>query len=161
MAEKKYWKGLEELHPTPEFIELSQQEFGETLPVEMLGDGDSTNQATRRDFLKVLGFSVTAAAIAGCEMPVNRVAPYIFKPEEVIPGIATWYASSYINGSDYCSILVKTREGRPIKIEGNRDSMITKGGTSAKVQASVLSLYDTSRLTGPMTRSAKGAFEAA
>ncbi len=155
MAEKKYWKGLEELHPTPEFIELAQQEFPEELPVEVMGNHEN-NGASRRDFLKMLGFSVTAAAIAGCEMPVNKVAPYIFKPEDVTPGIATWYASTFMNGGDYCSILVKTREGRPIKVEGNNASMITRGGTSARVQASVLSLYDTNRLTGPKVRNDKG-----
>lgn len=158
MAEKKYWKGLEELDATPEFEELAQKEFPEELPVEMFGNQNESNSASRRDFLKMLGFSVTAAAIAGCEMPVNRVAPYIFKPENVTPGIATWYASTFMDGGDYCSILVKTREGRPIKVEGNTASMITKGGTSARVQASVLSLYDTARLQGPMVKNDKGNF---
>ena len=161
MAEKKYWKGLEELKATPEFVETAQKEFADELPVEMFGNQDTSNQSSRRDFLKVLGFSVTAAAIAGCEMPVNRVAPYIFKPESVTPGIPTWYASTFSSGGDYCSILVKTREGRPIKIEGNPDSMITQGGTSARVQASILSLYDTSRLTGPIKRNDKGNYAAA
>ena len=69
---------------------------------------------------------------------------------EITPGEALYYASSYINGSDYCSILVKTRDGRPIKIEGNPESAITRGGTSARVQASVLDLYDGDRFHGPM-----------
>lgn len=106
MAEKKYWKGLEELHPTPEFIELAQQEFPEELPVEVMGNHEN-NGASRRDFLKMLGFSVTAAAIAGCEMPVNKVAPYIFKPEDVTPGIATWYASTFMNGETIVPFLLK------------------------------------------------------
>ena len=71
-------------------------------------------------------------------------------PEEITPGEALYYASSYVNGSDYCSILVKTRDGRPIKIEGNPESGITRGGTSARVQASVLDLYDMSRFRGPL-----------
>jgi len=154
MAEKKYWKGLEELNQAPESAQLTQTEFGEEIPVDFFdGNGDLT-KSSRRDFLKIMGFSLTAATVAaGCEMPVRKVAPYIFKPEDVIPGIATWYASTFYNGGDYCSILVKTREGRPIKIEGNRDSKVTKGGTSARVQASVLSLYDTSRLRNPMVKS--------
>ncbi|MFN3939148.1 MAG: TAT-variant-translocated molybdopterin oxidoreductase, partial [Chitinophagales bacterium] len=161
MAEKKYWKGLEELNPTPEFIEITHKEFPEELPVEMFEEGKGIGNASRRDFLKVLGFSLTAATVAaGCEMPVKRVAPYIFKPEGVIPGIATWYASTYINGGDYCSILVKTREGRPIKIEGNKDSVITQGGTSARAQASILSLYDTSRLKAPMKKDSSGKYYA-
>ena len=157
MAEKKYWKGLEELNPAPESAQLNQPEFGEEVPVEFFDSGNDNNNASRRDFLKIMGFSLTAATIAaGCEIPVKKVAPYVFKPEDVIPGIATWYASTFYNGGDYCSILVKTREGRPIKIEGNRDSKITKGGTSARVQASVLSLYDTSRLRNPMTKGGRG-----
>ncbi|MCK5101407.1 MAG: molybdopterin oxidoreductase, partial [Cyclobacteriaceae bacterium] len=91
-----------------------------------------------------------ATLAASCEAPVNKAIPFLIKPEEVISGVANYYASSFIDGSDYCSILVKTREGRPIKIEGNELSSITKGGTNARVQASVLSLYDTERLKDPL-----------
>ncbi|MFM7526143.1 MAG: TAT-variant-translocated molybdopterin oxidoreductase, partial [Actinomycetota bacterium] len=157
MAEKKYWKGLEELKQDPEFIQLAQQEFHQEIPAEFFDEGNDKLQSSRRDFLKVMGFSLTAATIAaGCEIPVKKVAPYVFKPEDVIPGIATWYASTFYTGGDYCSILVKTREGRPIKIEGNRDSRITKGGTSARVQAAVLSLYDTARYRNPMVKGDRG-----
>ena len=115
---KKYWKGLEELNNDPEFVALREKEFPDQIPVDkFLGDGlleaTSTN---RRDFLKFLGFSVGAATLAACEAPVNKVIPYVIKPEEVTPGVANWYASTYSDGSDYCSILVKTREGRPIHI---------------------------------------------
>ncbi|MBC8047502.1 MAG: TAT-variant-translocated molybdopterin oxidoreductase [Fimbriimonadaceae bacterium] len=159
MAEKKYWKGLEEFNPSAEFVELAQQEFPEELPVDMFNDNDSKLTSNRRDFLKMMGFSLTAATIAaGCEIPVKRVAPYVFKPEDITPGIATWYASSFINGSDYCSILVKTREGRPIKIEGNKDSRVTFGATSARAQASILSLYDTARLRSAMSRTSAGEY---
>lgn len=157
MADKKYWKGLEELKQEPEFMELAQHEFNQEIPVEFFDEKNDSLQASRRDFLKVVGFSLTAATVAaGCEIPVKKVAPYVFKPEDVIPGIATWYASTYYAGGDYCSILVKTREGRPIKIEGNKDSQITKGGTSARVQAAVLSLYDTARYRNPMVKSDRG-----
>jgi molybdopterin-containing oxidoreductase family iron-sulfur binding subunit len=157
MAEKKYYKGLEELNQEPEFVQLNQLEFNEEIPVDFFDGKNDSLKSNRRDFLKMMGFSLTAATVAaGCEIPVRKVAPYVFKPEDITPGIATWYASSYINGGDYCSILVKTREGRPIKIEGNTDSKITKGGTSARVQASVLSLYDTSRLRNPMTKGERG-----
>ena len=104
----------------------------------------------RRDFLKFLGFSVAAASLAACEAPVKKTIPYLIKPEEITPGVANYYASSYHDGYDYCSILVKTREGRPIKIEGNTRSGFTKGGTNARIQASVLSLYDSARIKGPM-----------
>ena len=157
MATKKYWKGLEELNNSPEFVQNAQNEFAEQVPVEQflsnsnLVEGNGTN---RRDFLKFLGFSVTAASLAACETPVNKAIPYVVKPEEITLGVANWYASTYYDGNDYASILVKTREGRPIKIEGNELSKVTFGGTNARVQASILSLYDSSRLTGPLTNGA-------
>src|SRR5690606_19371275 len=70
-----------------------------------------------------------------------------------------YYASTYINGGDYCSVVVKTREGRPIKIEGNALSGGTGGGTSAQVAASVLSLYDNARLRGPKKANARITWE--
>jgi MoCo/4Fe-4S cofactor protein with predicted Tat translocation signal len=151
MATKKYWKGLEELNNNPEFVQKANSEFAEQVPVEKFLEGKSLeNEGTnRRDFLKFLGFSVTAASLAACETPVNKAIPYVVKPEEITPGVANWYASSYYDGNDYAAIIVKTREGRPIKIEGNELSKVTMGGTNARVQASVLSLYDSSRLSGP------------
>jgi MoCo/4Fe-4S cofactor protein with predicted Tat translocation signal len=151
MATKKYWKGLEELNNSPEFVQKANNEFAEQVPVdEFLGDSSLSSEGTnRRDFLKFLGFSVTAASLAACETPVNKAIPYVVKPEEITPGVANWYASTYFDGNDYASIIVKTREGRPIKIEGNELSKITMGGTNARIQASVLSLYDSSRAQGP------------
>ncbi len=67
----------------------------------------------------------------------------------MIPGVPNFFASTFYDGNDYCSILVKTRENRPIKIEGNDLSKITKGGTNARTQASVLNLYDDARLKNP------------
>jgi MoCo/4Fe-4S cofactor protein with predicted Tat translocation signal len=153
---KKYWKGLDELSNSPEFVKSAQNEFAENIPVEkFLGESALEDSSTsRRDFLKFLGFSVTAATLASCETPVTKAIPYVIKPEEITPGVANWYATSYYDGNDYCSILVKTREGRPIKIEGNSMCMITKGGTNARVQASVLSLYDTARIKGPYAKKA-------
>ena len=156
MATKKYWKGLEELNNSPEFVQNANNEFAEQIPVEkFLGDENLTenNGTNRRDFLKFLGFSVTAASLAACETPVNKAIPYVVKPEEITPGVANWYASTFHDGYDYAAIIVKTREGRPIKIEGNDLSKVTMGGTSARIQASILSLYDSSRLTGPVSKS--------
>ena len=152
MATKKYWKGLEELKNSPEFVKNANNEFAEQVSVEaFLGDNNlAVNTGTdRRDFLKFLGFSLVAASLAACETPVNTAIPYVVKPEEITPGVANWYASTYFDGRDYASILVKTREGRPIKISGNPISKVTNGGTNARIQASVLSLYDSSRLQGP------------
>ncbi|MFB6306266.1 MAG: TAT-variant-translocated molybdopterin oxidoreductase, partial [Flavobacteriales bacterium] len=148
---KKYWKGLEEKNMTENFIAQHEKEFPEEIPVdEFLGNEDlDSGEATRRDFLKFLGFSVTAASLASCETPVNKVIPYVNKPEDVNPGIANWYASTYYDGEDYASILVKTREGRPIHIKGNKHFGLNKGGINPRINSSLLSLYDSERLKAP------------
>ncbi len=148
---KKYWKGLEDLNNDPSFIKSAQSEFAEEIPMDKFLANESLEETStpRRDFLKFLGFSVTAASLAACQTPVSRVIPYVIKPEEITVGVSNWYASAYYDGRDFCNVLVKTREGRPIKIEGNKLSSITKGGTNSRVQASVLSLYDTERASGP------------
>jgi MoCo/4Fe-4S cofactor protein with predicted Tat translocation signal len=148
---KKYWQGFDELEQTPEFIKESQSEFPQELSVdEFLGDSNVAESSTgRRDFLKFLGFSVAAATLAACEAPVIKAVPYAVKPEDVTPGVANWYASSYYDGAHFANILVKSREGRPIHIKGNRDFGITKGAINPQIAASVLSLYSSDRLQAP------------
>ena len=148
---RKYWKGLEELRETPEFLKSKEQEFPTQMSVEeFLGDENLKETSTaRRDFLKFLGFSVAAATVAACEAPVTKAIPYVNKPENVTPGMPTWYASTYYDGVSYASILVKTREGRPIYIKGNKDFGITFGGSNPQIIASVLGLYDSARLQNP------------
>ncbi|MCB0819622.1 MAG: TAT-variant-translocated molybdopterin oxidoreductase [Bacteroidetes bacterium] len=148
---KKYWKGIEELQETPEFLKHKQNEFVEELPVdEFLGNEQLADSSTnRRDFLKFLGFSVTAASLAACETPVRKTIPYLNKPEEITPGVANYYASTFYDGQDFAGVLVKTREGRPIKVDGNEMCPISGGGSNARIQASVLSLYDSARISGP------------
>lgn len=145
---KKYWKGLDELQETPAFVESRDREFPESVSVdEFLSDESLKETSTaRRDFLKFLGFSVAAATVAACEAPVTKAIPYVNKPEDVTPGMPTWYASTYYDGNSYANILVKTREGRPIYIKGNTEQGFTKGGTNAQIIASVLGLYDGARL---------------
>ena len=146
---KTYWRSLEEL-ANPK--ELRREEVrAEVQQKSMLMKGDELlSGSSRRDFLKTFGFSVAAASIiAGCKMPVNKAIPYLVKPMEIDPGTATYYASSYFDANEYASIIVKVRDGRPIKIEGNTLSSVTQGGTSARIQASVLNLYDDARLKGP------------
>ena len=148
---KKYWAGVEELQQTPGFLERQEKEFNENIPVEEFLSDERLDSSTtgRRDFLKFLGFSVAAASLAACETPVIKAIPYLNKPEEAIPGMPVWYASSYYDGHDFASILVKTREGRPIHIKGNRKYGLLKGGINARINSSVLSLYDSERLTHP------------
>lgn len=150
---KKYWQSFGELNHTESFQESTENEFKEELlPFEDMNDkGLLEGKTPRRDFLKYLGFSTAAAVVAAsCEMPVRKAVPYLQKPDDLIPGVANYYASTYINEGDAVPVIVKQRDGRPIKIEGNEKSSITKGGTSARVQASVLDLYDTTRLRYPL-----------
>ncbi|WP_420582152.1 TAT-variant-translocated molybdopterin oxidoreductase [Reichenbachiella sp.] len=146
-TKKQYWKGLEELTKNPEFEKHADKEFPEYLPIS--GENEEGTGASRRDFLKLMGFGVAAASLAACETPVRKAIPYLNKPVDVDPGVPNYYASSYVNGNEYCSVVVKTREGRPIKIDGNKLSTVSGGGTSSQAQASVLSLYDKERLQGP------------
>ncbi len=150
--QKEVWVGVEQLTNDPAFQKASKEEFNEEIFFDKVAEKKFIEaSANRRDFLKVLGFGIgTAAVAAGCDIPVKKAIPYVMKPDSIVPGIASYYASSFVQGGDYCAVLVKTREGRPIKIEGNSFSKVTKGGTSARAQASVLSLYDTSRFDGPV-----------
>lgn len=152
-SNKKYWKNEAELNPNDSIVEtLRQNEFVEEIPVdEFLGDKDtlSATSTNRRDFLKYVGFSTAAASLAACEGPVIKSIPYVVQPERIIPGVSNYYATTVADGFDFASILIKTREGRPIKVENNTDAKVG-GGANARVQASVLSLYDSARLQGPM-----------
>jgi MoCo/4Fe-4S cofactor protein with predicted Tat translocation signal len=152
MSEKKYWKSFGELNLTESYLKETENEFQEDLP-NVLNDGKGMmdSKHPRRDFLKYLGFSTAAATLAAsCEMPVRHVIPYVNRPENMVPGVADYYATTFVSGGDAVSIVAKVRDGRPIKLEGNNLSGVTKGGTSARVQASILDLYDTARLRYPV-----------
>ncbi len=163
MEQKKHWQSFGELNQSAAFNKDVKDEFNEELPiVEDESKSFLEAKAPRRDFLKYLGFSTAAAAAAAsCEMPVKKAIPFANKPEDVVPGISKYYATTYVQDGDTVSILAKVRDGRPIKIEGNDLCPITKGGTSARVQASVLDLYDTSRLRFPTIDGKEVTFEAA
>ncbi len=152
-SNKKYWKSEAELNPNDSIVEtLKQNEFVEHIPVdEFLGDKENLadSSTTRRDFLKYVGFSTAAATMAACEGPVHKSVPYVIQPENIVPGIANYYATTIADGFDFASILVKTREGRPILIKNN-DRAAVLGGANARINASVLSLYDKKRVQGPM-----------
>ena len=148
--EKLYWQSLENLKEQKDNSVLDKKDPIPEFSIEGLDESEIKGQSSRRDFLKLLGFSVSAVAlVSSCQMPVRKAIPLLNQPEDVIPGVANYYASTFFDGNDYCSILVKTRENRPIKIEGNELSPLTKGGTNARVQASVLNLYDDARLRSP------------
>jgi MoCo/4Fe-4S cofactor protein with predicted Tat translocation signal len=151
-SNKKYWKSVEELNENSTIVEtLQQNEFVTAIPTdEFLGDKETLDatSTTRRDFLKYVGFTTAAASFAACEGPVIKSIPYVVAPDEIVPGVPNMYASTIADGFDFANILVKTREGRPIKIE--RNDLSTLGGVNARVHASVLSLYDNRRLKAPL-----------
>ena len=159
-SNKKYWVSTEELKKDSSLIDdLNKKEFLEEIPTdEFLGDKETleTSEPSRRDFLKYVGFSTAAATLASCEGPVRKAIPYVIKPEDITPGVANYYATTMFDGFDFANILVKTREGRPIKIEPNKEA---GGSTNARVQASVLSLYDNARLKGPKYNGEKISWE--
>jgi MoCo/4Fe-4S cofactor protein with predicted Tat translocation signal len=153
-SNKKYWKSVEELNENSSIVEkLKQKEFVEDVPTDQfLGDKQSLDNSntSRRDFLKYVGFSTAVASLAACEGPVINSIPYVVKPDDFTPGVADYYATTMADGYDFANILVKVREGRPIKINPNKES--DSGSTNARVQASVLSLYDNNRLRGPQAK---------
>ena len=151
-SNKTYWKNIAQLDPSNETVQkLEHNEFVSKLPEDFLSDEKTLEESStsRRDFLKYVGFSTAAATLAACEGPVIKSVPYVVQPERIRPGIANYYATSIADGFDFGSILIKTREGRPIKVESNPEAP-TMGIANARVHASVLSLYDTLRLQGPL-----------
>ena len=150
-SNKKYWKSVEELENSSIVEALRNNEFVEEIPTdEFLGNADAlaSSGTSRRDFLKYVGFSTAAVTLAACEGPVHKSIPYVLQPEQIIPGVADYYATTVFDGFDFANLLVKTREGRPIKIENNTVSG-AKFSANARIHASILSLYDSGRLKEP------------
>ena len=135
-SNKKYWKSVEELNENSSIVEtLQQNEFVQEIPTdEFLGDKSSleNSSTTRRDFLKYVGFSTAAASLAACEGPVKTSIPYVVQPERIVPGVANYYATTIADGFDFASVLIKTREGRPIKVENN-NLATSNGEANARV----------------------------
>jgi molybdopterin-containing oxidoreductase family iron-sulfur binding subunit len=140
MSDERYWKShaeLEDRAVRSEHGELEESIFESLDPVD------------RRGFLKASGFSLAGALMLGCSRgSVDKAIPYLVQPEEIVPGHASWYATTCEACSARCGALIKTRDGRPIKLEGNREHAYSVGGLCAVGQASVLGLYDSQRLPG-------------
>ncbi|MBL0735627.1 TAT-variant-translocated molybdopterin oxidoreductase [Flavobacterium sp. GN10] len=150
-SNKKYWKSVEELENSSIVEALRNNEFVEEIPTdEFLGNAEAlaTSGTSRRDFLKYVGFSTAAVTLAACEGPVHKSIPYVLQPEQIIPGVADYYATTVFDGFDFANLLVKTREGRPIKIENNTIAG-AKFSANARIHASILGLYDSARLKEP------------
>ncbi|MBN9311640.1 MAG: quinol:cytochrome C oxidoreductase [Chryseobacterium sp. 39-10] len=152
-SNKIQFRSIHELEDPTLTGRLAQKEFLEEIPVDEKTSEVKSNEpeqsgTSRRDFLKLLGFSTAAVTLAACEAPVIKTIPYVVKPHEIIPGVPNYYASTYFDGYDFASVLVKTREGRPIKIEPNPMANAL-GKTNARAQAAVLSLYDNDKVKQP------------
>lgn len=149
VRDNRYWLTLEQWGQDPEFQKLAETEFQSSPLREGSKDGSDGDVNARRDFLKLMGASLAMATAAGCRRPAQKIVPYNKQPEEVTFGVTNFYTSTWTDGSESLGLLVRTREGRPIKIDGNPQHPLTKGGTTARAQATILSLYDPERLQGP------------
>ncbi len=146
IRDTRYWQSLEEWSKNPEFQKLAEQEF-QSSPLKESDDGDGV---ARRDFLKLMGASLALATASCVRRPVQKIVPYSKQPEEVTLGVPNYYTSSWFDGSEGFGLIVKTREGRPIKVEGNPAHPSNQGGLNARAQGHILNLYDPDRLQKPM-----------
>jgi molybdopterin-containing oxidoreductase family iron-sulfur binding subunit len=117
---------------------------------------------TRRNFLKGAGYSITGLMLAACSRaPVQNAIPLLIQPEEIVPGQSLWYASTCHGCTARCGVLVKNRDGRPIKLEGNSEHPLSQGGLCAVGQSQVLGLYDSLRINQPIAAGQKITWAAA
>ncbi len=141
----KYWLSLDQWRQDTEFQELMNKEFVSS----PLQEEDGKDGWARREFLKLMGASMALTTFGCVRRPAQKIVPYIKQPAEIVNGIANTYASSFSDGTESFGILVTTREGRPIKVEGNPQHPINQGGMSARAHSHILRLYDPDRLNGP------------
>src|ERR671915_319741 len=114
---------------------------------------DKVSEISRRDFFKVVGAGGAAATLVGCGAePAEKLIPYLVPAEEIVPGVAVWYATVCQECPAGCGMVVKTREGRAVKAEGNPSHPVNRGALCARGQASLQGLYNPDRFRGPMAR---------
>jgi MoCo/4Fe-4S cofactor protein with predicted Tat translocation signal len=143
---KRYWRSLEEVAATPEFEEMIHREFPE--------HASEWNEAfSRRNFLKLMAASLALAGLEGCtKEPQERIVPYVRPPANLIPGRPLYFASAMPWRGVGQGVVVTSREGRPIKVEGNPDHPASRGAANIYMQASLLSLYDPDRSQNVVSR---------
>ena len=135
---RTYWRSLAQIEDLPEYRAALEREFPE-------GASELPDGITRRDMMMLLGASLSFAGLAGCRRPVEEIVPYVANPEEFVPGIPRYYATTMPFRRSAYGLIVESHEGRPTKIEGNPSHPSTLGASSSRVQASVLGLYDPDR----------------
>ena len=153
----RHWRGAEELSETywsdqstqerraQEFVQKPVDGLAELQQIEQIAEG----AVARRDFLTVMGATMAMASFACARRPVHKIIPYVVPPEAIVPGNPTYYTSACPECAQGCGLIVKNREGRPIKLEGNPDHPVNRGSLCARGQASLLSLYDPERAASP------------
>jgi molybdopterin-containing oxidoreductase family iron-sulfur binding subunit len=115
------------------------------------------NGIKRRDFLKIIGVAGGTAAATGCSSdPVEQLIPFVIPPYGIIPGVPNWYATTCRECPAGCGTLVKNREGRAIKVEGNPKSTVSYGKTCARGQAALQGLYNPDRIRSPLLKNSSG-----
>jgi MoCo/4Fe-4S cofactor protein with predicted Tat translocation signal len=149
---KVYWRSLDELAGTPEFREFIQREYPQ-------GASELDNGWSRRNFIQLMGASLALAGLAGCRRPIEKVVPYVTQPEEITPGVPGYYATTMPFGISAHGLVVKTNEGRPTKIEGNREHPSSFGGTNIYHQAAILGMYDPDRSKRVMHKGAEDSWD--
>ncbi len=147
-SQPKYWLSLEQWRNDEGFKELAQKEFMNS----PLAEDNKTPAGgwARREFLQLMGASLALSTFGCIRRPVEKIVPYAKRPKEIIPGLPNFYASTFVDGYDIAGTVIRTREGRPIKIEGNEFYPGSGEALSARGQAQILSLYDPDRLTAPI-----------
>lgn len=142
----EFWLSLDQYRGDAEFAKRAESEFMSS----PLANEDGKDGVARREFLKLMGASIAMATTACVRRPVQHIIPYAQAPKEVIPGIPNFYTSTWFDGYEGYGLLVKTLEGRPVKLEGNPEHPMNLGSLPARTHAEILNLYDPDRLTHPV-----------
>ncbi|MCB0379330.1 MAG: TAT-variant-translocated molybdopterin oxidoreductase [Bdellovibrionales bacterium] len=144
-----FWKSIDEKYNTSEYQKQVENEFMSS----PLQEEDGKDGLARRQFMKLMGASVALSTAACVRRPVQKIIPYNKRPAEVIPGLPNYYASSFFDGGEGFGVTIKTREGRPLHIEGNPTYPGNSQGLSPRASAQILSLYDPDRIRTPIINS--------
>ncbi len=150
MSEKRFWTTLEDLHNDPKVEQLRGEEFAGKPEEFFNAQSNGGLQVGRREFMKWSAGAMALVSAACSRKRVDHLVPYAQQPEEILPGVEVFYASTCSECAAGCGLLVRTREGRPVKVEGNPLHPVNQGTLCARGQASLMNLYDPDRLRTPM-----------
>jgi len=139
-----YWRSMEQLSGSDEYQRFLEREFQDN------PDEAPTDSVSRRRFLGLVAAAVAMASTTACRKPIRKILPFGSRPEDLVPGMPQYYATSMRLGGYGAGVLVRSNDGRPTKIEGNKVHPSSLGGTSIYMQGEVLNLYDPARSKSPM-----------